>query len=147
MNKSLFSTGRDEWETPPEFFAALNSEFNFMLDACASPDTAKCPRYFTPEDDGLKRPWTVAGGVRFSVTRRILGGQRTSPDKRTGSKRRRRRAHGRGPWSLCSSRRERTPPLFTIIFITGRKSDLFEAASVSWRMENSGRPPRFRAWS
>lgn len=62
MNKSLFSTGRDEWETPPEFFAALNSEFNFMLDACASPDTAKCPRYFTPEDDGLKRPWTVAGG-------------------------------------------------------------------------------------
>ena len=63
MNKALFSSACDEWETPPDLFAALDKEFHFALDACALPETAKCPRYFTPEDDGLSRPWAeIAGG-------------------------------------------------------------------------------------
>lgn len=66
MNKALFSSACDEWETPPDLFEALNEEFHFTLDACALPETAKCPRYFTPEDDGLSRPWAeIAGGCYF----------------------------------------------------------------------------------
>ena len=62
MNNALFSSSRDDWETPPDFFAALNEEFHFTLDVCALPETAKCADYFTPEDDGLSRPWIAPGG-------------------------------------------------------------------------------------
>jgi phage N-6-adenine-methyltransferase len=46
-----------EWETPQWFFETLNAEFEFTLDVCAQPVNAKCPRFFTPEDDGLAQPW------------------------------------------------------------------------------------------
>lgn len=52
-----FSSKTDLWATPQDFFDALNTEFGFMLDVCALPDNAKCVRYFTPEEDGLKQPW------------------------------------------------------------------------------------------
>ena len=45
MNEALFSSNRDDWETPPDFFAELNEEFHFTLDACALPETAKCAAY------------------------------------------------------------------------------------------------------
>jgi phage N-6-adenine-methyltransferase len=47
-----------EWETPQTFFDTLNAEFGFTLDVAAQPHNAKCPRYFTPSDDGLVQPWT-----------------------------------------------------------------------------------------
>lgn len=62
MNNALFSSSRDDWETPPDFFRKLDEEFHFDLDPCALPATAKCPRFFTPEDDGLNRPWVEPGG-------------------------------------------------------------------------------------
>lgn len=45
------------WETPQPFFDALHREFNFTLDVCALPGTAKVSRYFTPDTDGLKHSW------------------------------------------------------------------------------------------
>jgi len=39
------------------FFDTLNIEFNFTLDPCALPENAKCSKYFTPEQDGLKQSW------------------------------------------------------------------------------------------
>ena len=48
--------GRD-WETPPEVFGQLDDEFDFTLDPCATPATAKCARYFTEADDGLAQSW------------------------------------------------------------------------------------------
>ncbi|WP_243174908.1 phage N-6-adenine-methyltransferase [Desulfofundulus sp. TPOSR] len=57
FNKSMFSSQTGEWETPASFFATLNTEFHFTLDVCAKPWNAKCPRYFTPEQDGLQQPW------------------------------------------------------------------------------------------
>ena len=57
MNRVLFSSKSDNWETPPQFFQALDAEFHFDLDVCALPENAKCTRYYTPEDDGLKQPW------------------------------------------------------------------------------------------
>jgi len=54
------STGhlkKDLWETPKYIFDELNKEFNFTLDPCCTKDTAKCDRFFTPDDDGLKMSW------------------------------------------------------------------------------------------
>lgn len=46
------------WTTRTKFFAKINAEFNFDLDVCALPETAKCVRHFTPEQDGLAQEWT-----------------------------------------------------------------------------------------
>ena len=60
INKALFSSNSDEWATPDNIFKELNSEFNFNLDACATQDNHKCPKFFTKEDDGLAQNW---GGI------------------------------------------------------------------------------------
>ncbi len=52
-----FSSATDDWATPQDFYEELNGEFEFTLDVCASPSNAKCNRYFTPADDGLRRSW------------------------------------------------------------------------------------------
>jgi len=57
-NAGLFSTGNDEWETPQELFNELDAEFGFTLDPCANDKNAKCKKYFTAEQDGLKQDWT-----------------------------------------------------------------------------------------
>lgn len=53
-----FSSATDEWATPQDLFNELNSEFGFTLDVCASPDNAKCKRFFTRETNGLAQKWT-----------------------------------------------------------------------------------------
>lgn len=52
-----FSSKDQTWETPQDFFDKLNKEFNFTLDPCCTKETAKCKKYFTPEDDGLSKSW------------------------------------------------------------------------------------------
>lgn len=52
-----FSSKTDLWETPQFFFDQLDQEFHFDLDACALPENAKCLRYISPEQDGLKSEW------------------------------------------------------------------------------------------
>lgn len=61
MNKGLFSSNSNEWATPKAFFAALNAEFHFDLDPCATASNAKCKRFYTIENDGLTKDW---GGAR-----------------------------------------------------------------------------------
>lgn len=61
INKGLFSSNTSEWETPTAFFKALDAEFHFTLDPCATHENAKCKRYYTIEDDGLTQNW---GGER-----------------------------------------------------------------------------------
>lgn len=56
-NDLMFSSKSEMWETPQAFFDDLNNLFQFTLDACATPENAKCERYFTPEMDGLKQDW------------------------------------------------------------------------------------------
>jgi phage N-6-adenine-methyltransferase len=59
MNTGLhFSSKTDMWATPQEFYDALNAEFEFTLDPCATAENAKCAKYFTIEDDGLVQDWT-----------------------------------------------------------------------------------------
>lgn len=58
MNTAImFSSETDQWATPQDFFDELNAEFNFTLDPCATKENAKCAKYFTVEDDGLKQDW------------------------------------------------------------------------------------------
>ncbi|AFV85252.1 phage N-6-adenine-methyltransferase [Alteromonas mediterranea] len=47
----------DLWATPPEVFNALDKEFCFGFDVCAEHETAKCPDYWTIEDDALSKYW------------------------------------------------------------------------------------------
>lgn len=55
MNNALFTSKTGLWETPQEFFDKLNREFDFTLDACATPENAKCINFYSPEQDGLSR--------------------------------------------------------------------------------------------
>ena len=57
MNRILFSSKTDLWSTPQSLFDELNKEYHFTLDVCALPENAKCAKYFTPEQDGLKQSW------------------------------------------------------------------------------------------
>ncbi len=52
-----FSSARHDYETPQFLFDGLNAEFGFDIDVCATPDTAKCKRFFRPEDDALTLDW------------------------------------------------------------------------------------------
>lgn len=48
----------DSWSTPPEIFAALNAEFNFCLDVCATHGNTKVKSaYLTDEINALNAAW------------------------------------------------------------------------------------------
>ncbi len=52
-----FSSKSDDWATPQDLFNILDAKYHFDLDVCASAENAKCPVYFTKEQDGLKQEW------------------------------------------------------------------------------------------
>jgi len=52
-----FSSRRNSWETPQYLFDKLNEEFHFELDVCATSENAKCKKYYSPAEDGLKQEW------------------------------------------------------------------------------------------
>jgi len=57
MPHAHFRNGSDRWATPVWLFEALDREFGFTLDVCAEPETAKCKRFFGPEENGLLKNW------------------------------------------------------------------------------------------
>lgn len=48
---------RDLWRTPPAFFASLDAEFCFQLDAAAAPHNALCRKFITAEQNTLETLW------------------------------------------------------------------------------------------
>lgn len=52
-----FSSKSNEWDTPRGFFALLDAEFGFTLDACATAENTCCERYFDMATDGLLQRW------------------------------------------------------------------------------------------
>jgi len=62
--RALFTSDKHDWETPQPFFNRLDKEFGFTLDACATPQNAKCAAYYTIEDDGLAQDWRGVVWVR-----------------------------------------------------------------------------------
>lgn len=57
ITRGLFSSATDMWETPQNFFDELDKEFHFSCDVCATRENAKCAKFYTPEQDGLKQTW------------------------------------------------------------------------------------------
>lgn len=57
INAGLFSSNEESWSTPKSLFAALDAEFGFTLDPCASAENATVERFFTKDDDGLAQDW------------------------------------------------------------------------------------------
>ena len=57
INDGMFTSNKNYWETPQEFFGKLNREFNFELDVVSTSDNAKCERYFTELENGLEQSW------------------------------------------------------------------------------------------
>lgn len=53
----MFSTGKDDWETPQYLFEQLDSEFHFTLDPCCTPENKKCKKFYTEADNGLAKDW------------------------------------------------------------------------------------------
>ncbi|MFR8164430.1 MAG: DNA N-6-adenine-methyltransferase [Alistipes finegoldii] len=53
----MFSSATDMWATPQDLFDELNAEFHFTLDPCATAENAKCKKFYTMAEDGLKQDW------------------------------------------------------------------------------------------
>lgn len=51
------SSNTNEWATPRLFFQQLDTEFHFTLDPCATPENAKCKKFYTIDTDGLTQDW------------------------------------------------------------------------------------------
>lgn len=65
LTRGLTSSNTDDWATPQALFDKLDAVFHFTLDVCASKDNAKCKKYYTKEQDGLKQDW---GGTLYGAT-------------------------------------------------------------------------------
>lgn len=61
LTSGLTSSITDEWATPQDLFDTLNATFHFTLDPCATPENAKCAKFYTKEQDGLKQDWGGGG--------------------------------------------------------------------------------------
>lgn len=59
--KVHFSSATPEWGTPMDFFDELDKEFKFHLDVCATLKNAKCKKFFSIKEDGLKQKWNKKG--------------------------------------------------------------------------------------
>ena len=57
LNKSLFSSNKDDWETPDDLFAELHKEFCFDLDIASNVINHKCQVYFTKENSAFDNKW------------------------------------------------------------------------------------------
>lgn len=55
---AMFSSEREDWATPQSVVDALAADFGpFELDPCATAQSAKAPKFYALEDDGLAQPW------------------------------------------------------------------------------------------
>ena len=114
LNKALFSSAKEDWATPQDFFDELDKEFHFDLDPCADAENAKCKEFFTKEQNGLLQDW--GGGVASSAIH--LTGELQPAN---GSKSVTKKHRSRERLSLRSFRRVLTQGCFTITYTTKRK--------------------------
>lgn len=57
MDKVLFSSNKNYWETPQKLFDKLNKKYHFEIDLAASKENAKCKKFYTEKDDALSKKW------------------------------------------------------------------------------------------
>lgn len=58
IGRNNFKSASEEYATPQCLFKALDDEFKFTIDVCATKENAKCALFFDKKTDGLKRDWT-----------------------------------------------------------------------------------------
>lgn len=63
QRNALFAHNTDDWETPQDLFDALDNEFHFGIDVCASAENRKCMNFFDKNDDGLSKNWGGYGTI------------------------------------------------------------------------------------
>ena len=134
LTAGVFSSTTDLWATPQAFFDELNAEFHFDLDPCALPENAKCPKYFTPTDDGLKQSW---GGIlcfAIHLTDVLSPNGLRKPTKNRASQ---------TQLLLCLSPLAQIRRTSTTTSTTKRSCDLSEADCTLMR---PSRVPRFHQW-
>lgn len=68
-----FESATVEWPTPDTLWKPLNDEFGFTLDVCATPENAKCARYFTKAQDGLAQEWQGVCWMNPPYGREMVG--------------------------------------------------------------------------
>jgi phage N-6-adenine-methyltransferase len=56
-NDGRWHSRGSDWGTPHELFDKLDNEFHFTLDVCASYWNTKVKKYFSENEDGLKKNW------------------------------------------------------------------------------------------
>lgn len=57
LNNNLFTSNRQDWETPDDLFDKLHEEFHFTLDVCANQFNKKLDTYYSIEDDAFSKEW------------------------------------------------------------------------------------------
>ena len=57
MDRIMFSSRSDEWETPQGLYDALHEEFHFQIDLAATQANAKCPLFLSRDEDALVQSW------------------------------------------------------------------------------------------
>lgn len=66
MNKDLmFSSDKDDWETPQSLFDDLDKKYHFTTDLAARKDNSKCPQFIDPSENSLTVDWTKYKGNLF----------------------------------------------------------------------------------
>lgn len=64
---TMFSTGKDDWQTPPELFDALRDEFRLWVDVAATRENRLCLDHFGPGStlavDALTTSWVRFGSM------------------------------------------------------------------------------------
>lgn len=66
-----FMSENTERETPQWLFDRLNQIFAFEIDLAANESTAKCPKYYSEEDDSLQQEWKGCGWLNPPYGRSI----------------------------------------------------------------------------
>lgn len=58
---TMFSTGNQEWRTPPWLFKHMQTSLHtvFVLDAAATEENALCGNFYTKEDNALVQNWAL----------------------------------------------------------------------------------------
>lgn len=83
INKVLYSSESEVWETPKDLFDKLDTEFHFDIGVCALPSNAKCTTFFTPEQDGLKQKWKGVCWMNPPYGRKIGAWMRKALESKT----------------------------------------------------------------
>ena len=116
LNKALFSSDKEDWATPQDFFDSLNEEFHFNLDPCADPEKCKMRPIL---HERRKRTFEgLGGGVAFFAIRHTAGRQRENGSK-SATKKHKKRIRP----LLRLYRHVLIQSFFTITYTGKRKSD------------------------